>query len=106
MIRVHKASGLASEEPWRDVDANTATPTPSGALILAQVEVRQVRPTGPDGSVDLTAAPRAQISNPQLVEIIADGYWSRAENLDLGDDGAEIAALAASVAGNQGGTLQ
>jgi hypothetical protein len=91
MLRVHTAKGQ-----FEDHDANLAQATPSGALLISRVEFREVR----DPS-NLTAPPTTQVSNPQLVAIIAAGCWTRVDNLDLSEPD-PLPALAST----NGGTLQ
>lgn len=78
MLRVHGPGGKA-----RDFDANSAQEQVGGGLLLCRVEYRQVRDPR-----DLTKV-TTEISNPQLVRLIAAGCWTEVENLDLEDDAEE-----------------
>lgn len=65
-----------------DIDANGCQEQPGGGLLLTRVSVRYVR-TNP---LNLGEEPHAEISNPQLVALLAAGQWTRVENLDLAED--------------------
>ena len=78
MLRVHGPGGQT-----RDFDANSAQEQVGGGLLLCRVEFRQVRDAGNLSQV------RTEISNPQLVRLIAAGCWTEVENLDLDDDDRE-----------------
>lgn len=78
MLRVHGPGGKT-----RDFPANAAQEQVGGGLLLTHVEVRQV--TDPSN----IKATRMEVSNPQLVRLIAAGCWTEVENLDLDDDAEE-----------------
>lgn len=62
-------------DQFEDFDANSATVTVSGALVLARVELRS-------GLNQSTGRFERQMSNEQLVTILAAG-WRRVDNLEI-----------------------
>jgi len=91
MLRVY-GPGPAGYE---DVDANGCQEQPGGGLLLTRVAVRYVRAN----PLNLGEEPRAEISNPQLVALLAAGTWTRVDNLDLGREDEDITAPALALAG-------
>lgn len=73
MVRVLMADGSA-----RDVDANSIACMASGDLQLSRVDVRFV-----SDPANLGKPPRQEVSNPQLVSLLAQGTWHEVINLDL-----------------------
>lgn len=72
MLRVHVPEG-----PPRDFDANQVNVMGNGALYLAKVDVRVS-----SDHMDLTRQ-KMEVSNPQLVRVLAPGTWREVENLEL-----------------------
>jgi hypothetical protein len=83
MIRVqmHPKGSAAVIDISEDFDATSAQVGGDGSLVLAKVEVRYAR----ENPADLSSKFRTEISNPQLVAIIAPGQWGRVDNLDVQD---------------------
>jgi hypothetical protein len=89
VIRVYPHPDFADEDasvlqgvraPFEDFDASSAAVATDGSLVLAVVEFREVRDPG-----NLAAPPRMERSEAQMVSIIANGLWGRADNMGESD---------------------
>jgi len=84
MIRVYRhpfgADGWPYMKEFEDFDATAAMSGADGSLILTHQTMREVR-----DPANLAAPPRIEVSNPQLVTILAEGLWGRVDNLELSD---------------------